>query len=93
MALDQGTTSSRAIVFDKHGTIIAKAQNEFDQIYPKAGWVFRHSLRVLLYNAETFHRDHLPCIKIGYMAGTGKSHKERPFIPYYKKQTLVLSTG
>ena len=32
MALDQGTTSSRAIVFDKHGNIIAKAQNEFDQI-------------------------------------------------------------
>ena len=34
LALDQGTTSSRAIVFNKKGEIIAKAQNEFDQIYP-----------------------------------------------------------
>ena len=47
MALDQGTTSSRAIVFDKHGSIIAKAQNEFDQIYPKAGWVEHDPLKIL----------------------------------------------
>ena len=39
LALDQGTTSSRAIVFDKKGNIVAKAQKEFDQIYPAAGWV------------------------------------------------------
>lgn len=39
LALDQGTTSSRAIVFDKQGTIISTAQKEFKQIYPKAGWV------------------------------------------------------
>ena len=47
LALDQGTTSSRAIVFDKHGSIIAKAQNEFDQIYPKAGWVEHDPLKIL----------------------------------------------
>ena len=39
LALDQGTTSSRAIVFDKKGEIISTAQKEFKQIYPKAGWV------------------------------------------------------
>ena len=39
MALDQGTTSSRAIVFDKHGKIITKSQREFEQHYPHAGWV------------------------------------------------------
>lgn len=39
LALDQGTTSSRAIVFDREGTIISTAQKEFKQIYPKAGWV------------------------------------------------------
>ncbi|TVR30833.1 MAG: glycerol kinase [Balneolaceae bacterium] len=39
LALDQGTTSSRAIVFDKKGSIISTAQKEFKQIYPKAGWV------------------------------------------------------
>ena len=39
MALDQGTTSSRAIIFDKDGQIIKIAQNEFTQYYPKPGWV------------------------------------------------------
>jgi len=39
LALDQGTTSSRAILFDKQGNIHAKAQKEFKQIYPKPGWV------------------------------------------------------
>ena len=39
MALDQGTTSSRCIVFDKQGKVICSAQKEFTQIYPKPGWV------------------------------------------------------
>ena len=39
LALDQGTTSSRAIVFDHKGEIIGMAQEEFAQIYPKPGWV------------------------------------------------------
>lgn len=39
LAFDQGTTSSRAVVFDEHGAIQALAQREFRQIYPKPGWV------------------------------------------------------
>jgi glycerol kinase len=39
LSLDQGTTSSRAILFGKDGKIHARAQHEFRQIYPKAGWV------------------------------------------------------
>lgn len=39
LSLDQGTTSSRAIVFDKAGSIKAVAQREFEQIFPKPGWV------------------------------------------------------
>src|SRR6266850_2331186 len=39
LALDQGTTSSRAIVFDHDGAIKAVAQKEFTQIFPQAGWV------------------------------------------------------
>lgn len=39
LSLDQGTTSSRAIVFDKQGNIIATAQKEFTQIFPQPGWV------------------------------------------------------
>lgn len=39
MALDQGTTSSRCILFDKQGHIVNSAQMEFTQIFPKPGWV------------------------------------------------------
>lgn len=39
LALDQGTTSSRAIVFDRNGIPVATAQKEFTQYYPKPGWV------------------------------------------------------
>jgi glycerol kinase len=39
LALDQGTTSSRAIVFDRRGAIKSAAQKEFRQIYPRPGWV------------------------------------------------------
>lgn len=39
MALDQGTTSSRCILFDHGGTICSIAQKEFTQIYPRPGWV------------------------------------------------------
>jgi glycerol kinase len=39
LALDQGTTSSRAIVFDAKGAILAVAQKEFTQVFPRPGWV------------------------------------------------------
>lgn len=39
LSLDQGTTSSRAIVFDKKGNIVSLAQKEFTQFFPKPGWV------------------------------------------------------
>lgn len=39
MAFDQGTTSSRCIIFDKKGRAVSKAQQEFTQIYPQPGWV------------------------------------------------------
>ena len=39
LALDQGTSSSRAIVFNHNGDIVSSAQKEFTQIFPKPGWV------------------------------------------------------
>ncbi|MBF4574142.1 glycerol kinase GlpK [Herbiconiux sp. VKM Ac-1786] len=39
LAIDQGTTSSRAIIFDHKGTIVSTGQKEHEQIFPKAGWV------------------------------------------------------
>jgi len=39
LSIDQGTTSTRAIIFDKSGSIVATGQKEHEQIFPKAGWV------------------------------------------------------
>ncbi len=47
LALDQGTTSSRAILFDHNGKMIEKAQNDFTQIYPQPGWVEHDPMEIL----------------------------------------------
>ena len=47
LALDQGTTSSRAIVFNKQGEIMGSAQQEFPQIYPHTGWVEHDPIEIL----------------------------------------------
>lgn len=46
MALDQGTTSSRCILFDKNGNICSMAQKEFTQIYPQPGWVEHNPMEI-----------------------------------------------
>ena len=46
MALDQGTTSSRAIIFDKDGGIVSLVQREFPQIFPKEGWVEHNPMAI-----------------------------------------------
>ena len=46
LALDQGTSSSRSIVFDEHGHIVAQAQQELPQIYPRPGWVEHDPMQI-----------------------------------------------
>ena len=46
MSLDQGTTSSRCILFDRAGNICVSAQKEFRQIFPKPGWVEHDALEI-----------------------------------------------
>lgn len=46
LAIDQGTTSSRAIVFDKAGAIVSTGQKEHEQIFPKSGWVEHDPLEI-----------------------------------------------
>ena len=46
MALDQGTTSSRCIIFDEKGSMISVAQQEFTQIFPQPGWVEHNALEI-----------------------------------------------
>ena len=53
LALDQGTTSSRAILFDEHGTPVSVAQREFRQIYPQPGWVEHDPKEIIATQRET----------------------------------------
>ncbi|MCB1066214.1 MAG: glycerol kinase GlpK [Verrucomicrobiae bacterium] len=53
LALDQGTTSSRAIIFDALGQIVASAQQEFRQIFPKPGWVEHDPIEIWESQLET----------------------------------------
>jgi glycerol kinase len=46
LALDQGTTSSRAILFDRNGNIVKVSQKEFRQIYPNPGWIEHNPLEI-----------------------------------------------
>lgn len=46
LSLDQGTTSSRCIIYDKQGNMVSVAQKEFTQIYPKDGWVEHDAMEI-----------------------------------------------
>ncbi|HSG75635.1 MAG TPA: glycerol kinase GlpK [Burkholderiales bacterium] len=58
LALDQGTTSSRAIVFDERGAPVSVAQEEFAQIYPQPGWV-EHDAKAILATQRAVAREAL----------------------------------
>jgi glycerol kinase len=55
MALDQGTTSSRAILFGRDGTVHASAQREFPQIFPQSGWVEHDATAIWATQAGVLH--------------------------------------
>lgn len=56
LAIDQGTTSSRAMVFDAQGQMVSSAQEEFPQIYPAPGWVEHDPEEIWRTTLETAHR-------------------------------------
>lgn len=68
MALDQGTTSSRAILFDKEGNPAYVAQNEFKQYFPKSGWVEHNAMEIwssiLSVIAQVLSENHLKATQI-----------------------------
>ena len=55
LALDQGTTSSRTVLFDDSGKICGIAQKETEQIYPKHGWVEQNAVEIYQSQLETMH--------------------------------------
>ena len=46
LALDEGTTSARAVLFDKEARVVSMAQHEFPQIYPRPGWVEQNPMDI-----------------------------------------------
>ncbi len=71
-AIDQGTTSSRCIIFDARGEIVASAQKEHRQIFPRPGWV-EHDACEIWRNVETVVQDALLALNMGPkdLAGVG----------------------
>jgi glycerol kinase len=63
LALDQGTTSSRAIVFDREGRAVASAQREFRQIFPRPGWV-EHDAREIFATQRQVAREAVETARI-----------------------------
>ena len=55
-AIDQGTTSTRCLVFDHAGNIISSAQKEHQQIYPSPGWVEHDPIEILINTREVFNK-------------------------------------
>lgn len=86
MALDQGTTSSRCILFDHEGQIVSMAQKEFEQIYPQAGWVEQNPMEIwssqLAVAMEAMSRKG---ISIQQIAGIGITNQRETTIVWDRK--------
>ena len=86
MALDQGTTSSRCIIFDHQGKIIAKAQKEFQQIFPKPGWVEHNPLEIWSSQLSVMIEAQALCnIKAIDLAGIGITNQRETTVVWNKE--------
>ncbi len=86
LALDQGTTSSRSIVFDDQGNVVAMAQKEFSQIFPKPGWVEHDPEEIWnsqLYTAKEAIRR--AGIEFGQIASIGITNQRETTVVWDKK--------
>ena len=83
IALDQGTTSSRAIIFDKEGKIKATAQKEFQQIFPRPGWVEHDPLEIWSSQLEVIN-DSLTGIDKNEVAAIGITNQRETTVVWDK---------
>ncbi|MDY0199536.1 MAG: glycerol kinase GlpK [Tenuifilaceae bacterium] len=86
LALDQGTTSSRALLFDYNGNIRSVAQKEFTQIFPKPGWV-EHDPREIWSSQVAVAAEAMSKISINgsYLAGIGITNQRETTIVWDRK--------
>ncbi|TRY18080.1 glycerol kinase GlpK [Tessaracoccus rhinocerotis] len=85
MAIDQGTTSTRAIIFDHSGKIVATGQKEHEQIFPKAGWV-EHDAKEIWDNVRSVVADALSraSLNSGDMAAIGITNQRETTLVWDK---------
>lgn len=85
-AIDQGTTSSRCILFDANGAIVASAQKEHRQIYPQAGWV-EHDAVEIWRNTETVIGEAIARGKVALedCAGVGITNQRETTVVWNKR--------
>ena len=70
MAIDQGTSSSRAVLFDRAANVIASAQEEFPQVYPEPGWV-EHDPEAIWNSVTSVAKDVLQAPEAASIAALG----------------------
>lgn len=83
LSIDQGTTSSRAIVFDKKGNIIAVAQQEFMQFFPKPGWV-EHDANEIWQSVQNVVREVLREVNAQDIAAIGITNQRETTVVWDK---------
>ena len=83
LALDQGTTSSRAIVFDRQGDIVGRGQYPFTQHYPHAGWVEHDPMEIWRTQALSA-ADAIAALPAGAIAGIGVTNQRETTIVWDK---------
>ena len=84
LALDQGTTSSRAILFDRRGQIASVGQYDFPQIYPQTGWV-EHDPADIWNSESRAAADALGPVQPGQVAGIGVTNQRETTILWDRK--------
>ena len=83
LALDQGTTSSRAILFDRRGQIASVGQYGFPQIYPQAGWV-EHDPADIWGSESRAAADALRAVEPGQVLGIGVTNQRETTLLWEK---------
>ena len=91
LAIDQGTTSSRAIIFNKQGEIIGSAQKEFTQYFPKAGWVEHDANEIWLSVVAVYMEVMLKCgISAQQIAAIGITNQRETAVVWDKKTGIPV---
>ena len=97
LALDQGTTSSRCILFDKQGNICSMAQKEFEQIYLQAGWVEHDPMEIrvsqLSVATETISKIGAAAEEIAGIGRNGRSAGGIVWSMLFFRRPVLLYTG